>query len=105
MKTRILVTAASGFIGNAVTSYFKKQGYDVYRLVRHAHQKAPDTVFWNPINEEIYLDDLEGFSCGHSLGGKEGGMLKQLLPVFKWGLGAQGRSPAAYSLSRLCNFL
>lgn len=58
---RILVTGASGFIGKAVVSYFKKQGYVVNRLIRDVRQKAPDTVYWNPINEEINLDDFEGF--------------------------------------------
>lgn len=67
---RILVTGASGFIGQAVVNHFKKQGYIVNRLVRHARQKAPDTVFWNPINEEINLDDFEGFHAVIHLAGE-----------------------------------
>lgn len=67
---RILVTGASGFIGQAVVSHFKKQGYIVHRLVRHARQKAPDTIFWNPINEEINLDDFEGFHAVIHLAGE-----------------------------------
>jgi len=67
---RILVTGASGFIGQAVVNHFKKQGYIVHRLVRHARQKAPDTVFWNPVNEEINLDDFEGFHAVIHLAGE-----------------------------------
>jgi uncharacterized protein (TIGR01777 family) len=67
---RILVTGASGFIGKAVVNHFKKQGYIVHRLVRHASQKAPDTIFWNPMNEEINLDDFEGFHAVIHLAGE-----------------------------------
>lgn len=67
---RILVTGAAGFIGQAVVNHFKKQGYIVHRLVRHARQKAPDTIFWNPINEEINLDDFEGFHAIIHLAGE-----------------------------------
>ncbi len=67
---RILVTGASGFIGKAVISHFKKQGYVVNRLVRDVHQKAPDTVYWNPVNEEINLDDFEGFHTVIHLAGE-----------------------------------
>jgi uncharacterized protein len=67
---RILVTGASGFIGKAVVGHFKKQGYLVSRLVRHAHQKAADTIYWNPINEEINLDDFEGFHTVIHLAGE-----------------------------------
>jgi uncharacterized protein (TIGR01777 family) len=67
---RILVTGASGFIGKAVVNHFKKQGYLVSRLVRHANQKAADTIYWNPINEEINLDDFEGFHTVVHLAGE-----------------------------------
>ena len=67
---RILVTGASGFIGSAVVSHFKKQGYVVNRLVRDVRQRAPDTVYWNPMNEEINLDDFEGFHTVIHLAGE-----------------------------------
>ncbi|HEX2579302.1 MAG TPA: TIGR01777 family oxidoreductase [Rhabdochlamydiaceae bacterium] len=67
---RILVTGASGFIGRAVVGHFKKQGYVVGRLVRDVRQKAPDTVYWNPMNEEINLDDFEGFHTVIHLAGE-----------------------------------
>ncbi len=67
---RILVTGSSGFIGRAVVQHFKKQGYLISRLVRHANQKASDTVYWNPINEEINLDDFEGFHAVIHLAGE-----------------------------------
>jgi len=67
---RILVTGASGFIGRAVVGHFKKQGYVVNRLVRDVRQKAPDTVYWNPMNEEINLDDFEGFHTVIHLAGE-----------------------------------
>jgi uncharacterized protein len=67
---RILVTGASGFIGHAVVSHFKKQGYLVSRLVRHPQQKAPDAIYWNPVNEEINLDELEGFHTVIHLAGE-----------------------------------
>lgn len=58
--SKILITGSSGFIGKAACGYFKEKGYEVCRLVRTPQQKAPDTIYWNPINEEIHLDDLEG---------------------------------------------
>ncbi len=72
---RILVTGSSGFVGKAVVNHFKKQGYVVHRLVRDVRQKAPDTIYWNPMNEEINLDDFEGFHtvihlAGESIGDK-----------------------------------
>jgi uncharacterized protein (TIGR01777 family) len=67
---RILVTGASGFIGRAVVHHFRKQGYVVNRLVRDVRQKAPDTVYWNPMNEEINLDDFEGFHTVIHLAGE-----------------------------------
>ena len=67
---RILVTGASGFIGKAVVSHFKKQGYVVQRLIRDVRQKASDTVYWNPMNEEIHLDDFEGFHTVIHLAGE-----------------------------------
>ncbi|MBS0647865.1 MAG: TIGR01777 family oxidoreductase [Verrucomicrobia bacterium] len=67
---RILVTGSSGFIGQAVLGHLKKQGYIVHRLVRNPRQKAPDTVFWNPVNEEIHLDNLEGFHAVVHLAGE-----------------------------------
>jgi len=67
---RILVTGASGFIGRAIVGHFKKQGYVVNRLVRDVRQKAPDTVYWNPMNEEINLDDFEGFHTVIHLAGE-----------------------------------
>jgi uncharacterized protein len=67
---RILVTGSSGFIGKAVVGHFRKQGYVVHRLVREAGQRAPDTVYWNPMNEEINLDDFEGFHTVIHLAGE-----------------------------------
>lgn len=58
---KILITGSSGFIGKAACAYFKEKGYEVHRLVRNPQQKAIDTTYWNPINEEIHLDELEGF--------------------------------------------
>jgi uncharacterized protein (TIGR01777 family) len=67
---RILVTGASGFVGKAIVAHFKKQGYVVNRLIRDVRQKAPDTVYWNPMNEEINLDDFEGFHTVIHLAGE-----------------------------------
>ena len=67
---RILVTGASGFVGKAVVTHFKKQGYVVNRLVRNVRQRAPDTVYWNPMNEEINLDDFEGYHTVIHLAGE-----------------------------------
>ncbi len=66
----LLVTGASGFIGPAVVEHFKKLGYSVSRLVRHPEQKGPDAIYWNPINEEIHPDELEGFHAVIHLAGK-----------------------------------
>lgn len=67
---RILITGSSGFIGKAIVNHFKKQGYVVNRLIRDVRQKAPDTIYWNPMNEEINLDDFEGFHTVIHLAGE-----------------------------------
>lgn len=70
VNKRILVTGSSGFIGRAVVDYFKRQGCFVARLVRRLHPKTADVVYWNPVNEEIHLDELEGFDAVIHLAGK-----------------------------------
>jgi uncharacterized protein len=67
---KILVTGASGFIGRAVVGYFKRQGYPISRLVRSSRPQEADAIYWNPITEEIHLDELEGFHAVIHLAGK-----------------------------------
>jgi uncharacterized protein (TIGR01777 family) len=58
---RILVTGSSGLIGRALCRYFTS--HEVVRLVRSKSRAAADTIYWNPITEEVQLDDFEAFDA------------------------------------------
>jgi uncharacterized protein (TIGR01777 family) len=64
---RILVTGSSGMIGKAVCDHLKS--HKIVRLVRTKSKVASDAIYWNPIAEEIYLDNFEGFDAVIHLAG------------------------------------
>jgi uncharacterized protein len=53
----ILVSGASGVIGNALIPYLTTGGHRVVRLVRKKEKLADDEVFWNPYRKILRLED------------------------------------------------
>ncbi len=63
MLSKVLVTGSNGMIGSAACAFFRSQGQSVIRLVRSKSHLNQDTIYWNPVTEEIHLDQLEGFDA------------------------------------------
>ncbi|EKD41584.1 MAG: hypothetical protein ACD_73C00644G0004, partial [uncultured bacterium] len=57
---KILIGGASGFVGQKLTPFLTKAGYEVYCLVRHKPESKRE-IFWDPAQNEIDLHKLEGF--------------------------------------------
>lgn len=68
MSDKILISGSSGFIGNALISYFKKKGDQVFNLVRK-RSSSTNEVFWNPSEKQIENEKLEGFDAVINLNG------------------------------------
>ena len=54
---RILISGASGLIGNAVVSHLKKDGHEIVQLVRRP-AKSSGEVSWNPSKHELDVSQL-----------------------------------------------
>jgi len=53
IKTTVLITGASGFIGQALFSFLQAQGYSVYSLSRSVHLTSP---YWDKQQQKIQLN-------------------------------------------------
>lgn len=69
---RILVTGSTGFIGSKVVSFLSAQGHEVLRLVRpqSCGQAAPQDITWDPAQQTIEADKLEGLDAVIHLAGE-----------------------------------
>ena len=54
---RILVSGASGLIGNALVSHLSKNGHEVIKLVRRK-AVGPQEFSWNPASHELDIQNL-----------------------------------------------
>lgn len=68
-KKRILISGAGGTIGNALVPFLKTCGHEVVRLVRSRAQKGPDTLFWNPDEGVLDLEQAGHFDAVINLNG------------------------------------
>ena len=66
----ILVSGASGLIGQCVVSHAVRAGHDVIRLVRTRELASANGIYWNPDAGEIDIDQLNGIDCVVHLAGK-----------------------------------
>ena len=72
---KIAISGSNGLIGTELKQYLENNGEKVTTIVRNPTQKG---ILWNPENEDINLDLLEGFDCIINLNGKK---IDNLLPI------------------------
>lgn len=65
---KILVSGATGFIGTPLVNFLRHLGHEVMRLSRR--KSTEDVVYWNPVTEEIHLDQFENFDAVIHLAGE-----------------------------------
>lgn len=65
---KILISGASGLIGSALYDNLNNNGHIVWRLVRHT--AGDKEIEWNPAEDEIDLQALEGFDAVINLAGE-----------------------------------
>ena len=66
----VLVTGASGLIGQTLIPFLTAGGYGVSRLVRSKPQGGAAEVYWNPAGGDIDEPKLEGFDAVIHLAGE-----------------------------------
>jgi len=72
---KIAISGSNGLIGTSLKPYLKNMGYQVIPIVRNPNQ---DGLLWNPENEDINSELLEGFDCLINLNGKK---IDRILPI------------------------
>lgn len=68
---KILVSGATGFIGTPLVIFLRHLGHEVSRLSRR--KSTEDVIYWNPVTEEIHLDQFENFDAVIHLAGENVG--------------------------------
>lgn len=65
---RILISGASGLIGNALVSHLEADGHEVIKLVRRNSSK-PNEVSWNPAKHELDISNIGNVDAVINLSG------------------------------------
>lgn len=68
-RKKILIAGSSGLIGTQLVAFLDTGGHDVYRLVRRRAERE-DEIEWDPKNEIINPEEIEGFDAIIHLGGE-----------------------------------
>ena len=71
--SKILISGSTGLIGRALSAYLSTGGHKVVRLVRNNNSSDKDTIFWDPLNNIIDIESLEGFDYVVHLAGENVG--------------------------------
>jgi hypothetical protein len=67
---KILISGASGLVGNALASRLQQDGHTVARLVRPGGGKSsPGDIFWDPMAATVDAPAMEGFDAVIHLSG------------------------------------
>jgi hypothetical protein len=66
---RVLITGATGLIGNALTAALNADGHVVVRLVRR-RKREPSDILWDPAAGTISVSELEDFDAVVHLAGE-----------------------------------
>jgi uncharacterized protein len=67
---KVLVSGASGFIGQKLVETLEASGYEVMTLVRDPQKVSSRAIFWNPDKELVDVTSLEGFDAVVNLAGE-----------------------------------
>lgn len=65
---KILISGASGLIGNAIIPILRSRGHEVKTLVRR--EPGQNEIYWNPSNGELNISEIEGFDVVIHLAGE-----------------------------------
>ncbi|WDP89127.1 MAG: TIGR01777 family protein [Desulfobacter sp.] len=68
-KQRILVSGASGTIGQALVPFLRTCGHEVVRLVRDPDSDAPDALYWDPYKNVLDMEAAGPIDAVISLNG------------------------------------
>ena len=66
----IAISGATGFIGKALANFLRGRGHDVIALVRDERKKGSRDVLWNPAEEKLDPEALEGIDAFVNLSGE-----------------------------------
>ncbi|HJN59348.1 MAG TPA: hypothetical protein QF601_04400, partial [Dehalococcoidia bacterium] len=72
---KIAISGSNGLIGTILKPFLENEGNEVTSIVRNPNQNG---ILWNPENEDISLELLEGFDCIINLNGKK---IDSILPI------------------------
>ena len=72
---KIAISGSNGLIGTILKPFLENEGNQVTSIVRNPNQNG---ILWNPENEDISLELLEGFDCIINLNGKK---IDSILPI------------------------
>ncbi|MCB1111839.1 MAG: TIGR01777 family protein [Chlamydiales bacterium] len=67
---KILIAGASGLIGHALVDALEKKGHQVITLVRKKNLTGPEAVFWDPEQQQLDPDQIEGVDAIINLAGE-----------------------------------
>ncbi len=68
-RKKILIAGSSGMIGTQLCAFLDTGGHDVWRLVRREIDSESNEIFWDPENNLINAEEIEGFDAIIHLGG------------------------------------
>lgn len=63
LKMKLLLSGARGLIGSALKTYLKKEGHQVFALVRSRKLLNDYSIYWNPARGKLSSSSLEGFDA------------------------------------------
>ena len=66
---KILISGATGFLGQSLSKYFQTKGHTVIQLVR-SKEFSTDDIFWSPNKHQVDLAQLENFDVIINLSGE-----------------------------------
>lgn len=66
---KVIISGASGFIGNNLSSFLSIRGFEVYKLVR-GKPKYENEIFWDPYRKIVDIEKVSGTSVFINLNGE-----------------------------------